>query len=87
MVCKVINQIGSGSTNPLSLSRAERSERVDNALDSTSVAMNQLSPEQMAANRQYGVKLVDDIASAQFLQPPTGVSSADFQTLAARLGG
>lgn len=83
----MINQLGSGSTNPLALTRAERAERLDSALDTTSVRMNQLSPEQLAANRDYGVKMLDDISAASFVQAPSTVDATDFQALAARLGG
>tara|TARA_Y100000815_G_scaffold247240_1_gene247536 strand:+ start:336 stop:596 length:261 start_codon:yes stop_codon:yes gene_type:complete len=82
----MINNIGSsGGSSPISLSRAERAEKVDKALDSHRVSVAQMSSEQLAANRSYGHQMVDDIQSARMLQPASGQSSEEFSALQARL--
>lgn len=82
----MINSIGSGGgTSPVSLSRAERAEKIDKALDSHRVSVARMSPEQLAANRSYGHQMVDDIQSARMLQPASGQSPEDFSALQARL--
>jgi hypothetical protein len=81
----MINNIGSSGASPISLSRAERAERVDKALDSHKVSVAQMSSEQLAANRSYGHQMVDDIQSARMLQPASGQSPEEFSALQARL--
>jgi hypothetical protein len=81
----MINSIGSAGGSPISLSRAERAERVDQALDSHKVSVSQLNPEQLAANRAYGHQMVDDIQAARMVQPAGGQSQIDFSALQARL--
>lgn len=81
----MINNVGSGSGTPISLSRAERAEKVEKALDNHRVSVSQLNPQQLAANREYGHQMVDDIQSARMLQPAAGQSADDFQALQARL--
>jgi hypothetical protein len=82
----LINNIGLNTGGqPLSLNRAERAERVDQALNSTRVGVSQLNSEQLAANRQYGLGLIDNIGAACFTQPAPGQSFSDFETLASRL--
>jgi len=74
-----------GGGQPLSLSRAERAEKMEEALDQAQVKLGQMDGNQLAAHREYGAKLVDDIASARFNQPATGQSVQEFQELATRL--
>lgn len=82
----MINNIGNaGGASPISLSRAERAERVDKALDSHRVSVAQMSSEELSANRSYGHQMIDDIQSARMLQPAAGESSEDFSVLQARL--
>jgi hypothetical protein len=81
----MINSIGNAGGSPISLSRAERAERVDKALDSHRVSVAQLNPQQLAANREYGHQMVDDIQAARMLQPAAGQSQVDFSELQARL--
>lgn len=79
------NISGHSNNQPLSSGRAERAQRLDQALDDVSVKLPQLSPSQLAANREYGMRMLDDIAAARFLQPAGSQSAEDFQALAARL--
>ena len=79
------NISGHASNQPLSCGRAERAERLDRALDDRSVKLPQLSPSQLAATREYGMRMLDDIAAARFLQPTSSQSTEEFQALAARL--
>lgn len=84
----MINSVGGQSSNhPLSTSRAERSEKLEQALNDLKVKIPQLSSSEIAASRQYGMRMVDDISSARFLQAPDGGSGSDFEVLAARLNG
>ncbi len=83
----MINNIGNrGAGLPLeAMSRAERAERVDRALDTHRVGLAQMSPQQLAENREYGHRLIDDVQAARGLQPASGQSESDFTVLQARL--
>ena len=83
----MVNNIGSsGGGAPLSaLSRAGRAERVDKALDSHRVSVARMSSQQLAENREYGHRMIDDIQAARGLQPASGQSQADFAALQSRL--
>lgn len=83
---RVINNIGSSSNNhPLSSTRAERSEKLEQALSQMRISLPQMGASDIAANREYGLKMVDDIAAARFLQPATSADPAEFNELLSRL--
>lgn len=82
----VINNIGSSSHHhPLSSSRAERSEKLEQALNQMRVSLPQMSPSEISASRDYGLKMVDNISSARFLQPAASADPAEFSQLIHRL--
>lgn len=83
MINNNINNLNTGQ--PLSLGRAERAEKADEALDNHKVSLGQMSGEQLAENRDYGHSVVDNISAARFAQPAAGQSPGEFQELVSRL--
>lgn len=82
----ISDNIGSLNTGqPLSQTRAERADRAEQALDDHKVSLSQMSPSQLAANREYGANLLEGISAARFVQPASGQNPTEFQQLAARL--
>lgn len=84
MLSNNINSLKQGQ-QPLSLSRSERAERTDQALEDHKINLGQMSSSQLAENRDYGFSLVDGISAARFAQPAAGQDPSEFQNLAARL--
>ena len=83
MINNNINSLNTGQ--PLSLGRAERAEKADEALENHKVSLGQMSGEQLAENRDYGHSMVDSISAARFAQPAAGQSPGEFQDLVSRL--
>lgn len=82
----MINNINSfNGGQPLSAARGERAEKIEKALDDMRVKLAALGPGELAAKRDYGHSMVDDISAARFQQPASGQSEDDFAALSARL--